>query len=161
VTDGTRHRIELAIIAALLVVIAAMAYKFIVAGSVEKAQDGRLAIVLEPAERAFVLGEMRGFVAGLQQLTAALARDDMKAAAAAARGMGMGAAHAAPAPMVGKLPLEFKTLGFGVHREFDTIALDAESLGDPTHTLTQLAGTLGKCVACHSAYQIKQVSGPS
>ena len=157
--ENVRHRIQLAIIAVLLLVIAAMAYKFIVAGSVEKAEDGRLAIVLEPAERIFVLGEMRGFVAGLQQMTAALARDNMKATAAAARLMGMAAAHSAPARMVGKLPLEFKTLGFSVHREFDTIALDAESLGDSRHTLTQLADTLGKCVACHSTYQIKMTSG--
>ncbi|HMO44779.1 MAG TPA: hypothetical protein PKB14_01965 [Rubrivivax sp.] len=157
-TERSRQRMLLAIIAVLLLAIAALAYKFIVAGSVEKAADGRTAILLESGERAFVLGEMRGFVAGLQQLTAALAQDDMQAAAAAARTMGMGAAHSAPAPMVAKLPLEFKTLGFGVHRDFDAIALDAESLGDPKHTLTQLAGTLQKCVACHSAYQIKVAS---
>lgn len=154
-TERSRQRMLLAIIALLLLVIAALAYKFIVAGSVEKGDDGRTAILLEPGERAFVLGEMRGFVAGLQQLTAALAQDDMPAAAAAARHMGMGAAHAAPAPMVAKLPLEFKTLGFGVHRDFDAIAVDAERLGDPKHTLTQLAGALQKCVACHGRYQIK------
>ena len=153
--DRTLQRISLAINAVLLLVISAMAYKFIFAGSVEKAADGRLAIVLEPGERAFVLAEMRSFVAGLQQVTAALANDDMKSAAAAARAMGMAAAHTAPAPMVGKLPLEFKTLGFAVHREFDTIAMDAESLGEPKHTLTQLAGTLQQCVACHATYQIK------
>lgn len=158
-TDRTLQRILLAIIAVLLLVIAAMAYRFIVAGSVEKAEDGRVAILLEPGERAFVLGEMRGFVAGLQQMTAALARDDMKSVAAAARQMGMGAAHSVPAAMVGKLPLEFKTLGFGVHRAFDAIAMDAESLGEPRHTLTQLAGTLQTCVACHSAYQIKAAPG--
>jgi hypothetical protein len=157
--DRTVQRILLAIIAGLLLVIAAMAYKFIVAGSVEQAEDGRAAIVLEPTERAFVLAEMRSFVDGLQQLTAALANDDPKAAAAAARTMGMAAAHAAPAPMVGKLPLEFKTLGFSVHREFDTLALDAESLGDARHTLGQLAGTLQKCVACHAAYQLTTPSG--
>jgi hypothetical protein len=151
----TRQRLQLGTIVVLLLVIAAMAYKFIVAGSVEPAADGRMAIVLEPGERDFVLREMRGFVAGLQQLTAALARDDMKAAASAASGMGMHAAHGAPAAMVAKLPLQFKTLGFSVHREFDTIAADAERLGDAKHTLAQLADTLQKCVACHDAYQFK------
>lgn len=158
-TDRNRNRTQLAIIAVLIAVIAAMAYKFIVVGSVEKAVDGRTAILLEPGERAFVLGEMRGFVAGLQQMTAALAQGDMKAAAAAARQMGMAAAHSAPAPMVAKLPLEFKTLGFSVHRKFDTIALDADSLGDSRHTLGQLADALQKCVACHNAYQIKVPPG--
>lgn len=157
--EHVRQRVQLAIIGVLLLVIAAMAYKFIVAGSVEKAEDGRAAIVLTPGERAFVLTEMRAFVAGLQQMTAALARDDMKAAAAASRTMGMAAAHSAPVAMVGKLPLEFKTLGFAVHRDFDTMALDAESMGDAKHTLTQLAVALQKCVACHATYQIKATAG--
>lgn len=158
-SSGTRNRIQLAIIAALLVVVGAMAYKFIVAGAVERAPDGRIAIVLEPGERDFVLREMRGFVAGVQQMTAALARDDMKAAAEAARGMGMAAAHDAPSAIVGKLPLAFKTLAFGTHREFDVIAVDAESLGDAQHALTQLSGVLGNCVECHARYEFKLPAG--
>jgi len=154
-----RNRIQLAIIGVLLFIIAAMVYQFIVAGSVVKADDGRQAIVLEPGERDFVLREMRSFVAGLQQMSGALARDDMKAAASAARGMGMAAAHHAPLAMVGKLPLGFKTLGFSVHRDFDAIALDADGLGDPKHTLAQLSQVLGKCVACHSEFQIQATPG--
>ena len=156
----TRQRLQLGTIAVLLLVIAAMAYKFVVVGSVEPAPNGRTAIVLAEGERDFVLREMRGFVAGLQQLTAALAHDDMKAAAEAARGMGMHAAHGAPVAMVAKLPLEFKTLGFGVHREFDTIAADAQARGDAKHTLGQVASVLQKCVACHDAYQFKPGRGP-
>ncbi|HMN75207.1 MAG TPA: hypothetical protein PKC97_04020 [Burkholderiaceae bacterium] len=153
--EQLRNRVQLAIIAVLAVAIAAMAYKFIVAGSVEPSADGRTAIVLEAGERDFVLAEMRGFVSGLQQITAALARDDMKAVAAAARRLGMGAAHSAPVALVGKLPLAFKTLAFSVHRDFDAIALDADSLGDAKHSLGQLADTLGKCAACHSDYRFK------
>ena len=66
---------------ALVVIIAAMGYKFIVAGSVEKADDGRLAVTLEPAERALMLREMREFVVALQAVADGLARDDMKAVA--------------------------------------------------------------------------------
>lgn len=157
--EGTRNRIQLTIIAALLVAIAVMAYKFIVVGAVAPAPDGRTAIVLEPGERDFVLREMRGFVAALQQLTGALSRNDMKAAAAAAKSMGMSAAHDAPSAIVAKLPLEFKTLAFSTHREFDAIAIDAESLGDAQHSLTQLSGVLGKCVACHERYEFKLPAG--
>ena len=64
-SENARSRIYLAVIVLLLLVIAAMAYKFIVAGSVQKAEDGRVAILLEPGERDFALREMRGFVAGL------------------------------------------------------------------------------------------------
>ena len=70
----TRQRLQLGLIVVLLLVIAAMAYKFIVVGSVEAAADGRTAIVLEPAERAFVLREMRGFVGGLPGMPKAMDR---------------------------------------------------------------------------------------
>ncbi|HPP82145.1 MAG TPA: hypothetical protein PLZ50_01110 [Rubrivivax sp.] len=153
--ERTPSRTPLVIIVVLLLVIAAMAFKFVVVGSVEQGADGRTVVLLAPGERDFVLREMRGFVAGVQQATAALATDDMTAVAAAARKMGMGAAHDAPAAIVAKLPLEFKTLAFGVHRGFDTIALDAESLRDPKHTLTQLGEVLGKCVECHDRYAFK------
>lgn len=154
-SPSTRRRIPLVIIVVLLGVIAAMAYKFIVVGSVAKGDDGRVAVVLESGERAFVLREMRAFVAGVQRISAALARDDPKAAAAAARQMGMGAAHDAPPAILAKLPLGFKTMAFAVHRGFDAMALDAESLGDTKHTLSQLADTLGKCVECHNAYEFR------
>ena len=68
-------------IAALVTIIAAMGYKFIVAGSTERADDGRLAIVLDPAERALMLREMREFVVGLQAIADGLARGDMKTVA--------------------------------------------------------------------------------
>jgi hypothetical protein len=41
-----------------------------------------------------------------------------------------------------------------VHQDFDRIALDAETMGDTRHALTQLGETLNKCVACHAMYQL-------
>jgi hypothetical protein len=149
-TDAAKTRIYLAIIAVLVVIIAAMGYKFIVAGSVERADDGRLAVTLEPNERAFMLREMREFVVGLQAVTDGLARDDMMAVATASRAMGRARSHDVPIAMMGKLPLEFKTLALGLHREFDTIAMDADGIATPKHTLGQLADALQKCVACHN-----------
>lgn len=156
---GTRNRIQWAVIVLLLLVIAALAFKFIVVGSVEPGQDGRQAIVLEPGERAFVLREMRGFVAGVQQVTDALSRDDVKAAAAAAHGLGMSAAHDVPPALLTKLPLGFKKLAFATHGGFDELAADAESLGDAKHALGQLSGILRKCVECHEAYQFATPAG--
>ncbi len=158
-TSAARNRIHLAIIAVLLLVIAVMAYKFIIAGSTEKAADGRVAIILAPEEKALMLREMRGFVAGLQTISDALARDDMKGAAAAARAMGTAKSGEVPAAMLGKLPLEFKTLAFSVHREFDTIASDAERAGNARHALGQVSDVLQKCVACHGSYQVKTPAG--
>jgi len=129
--------VYLSVIGLLLLVILAMAYKFLIAGSTAVGDDRRIALRLEPAERALVLTEMRGFLGATQQIAAAAARNDAAAIAAAA-----------------KLPLEFKQLGHSVHQDFDRIALDAEALGDTRHALAQLGETLNKCVACHAMYQI-------
>ena len=42
-----------------------------------------------------------------------------------------------------------------MHTTFDLMALDAESLADPKHTLTQMNDLLQKCNACNGIYQIK------
>ena len=152
-TDAAKIRIMLAVIAALLIIIGGMAYKFIVVGSTELADGGRLAIKLAPSERALVLREMREFVSGLQAIADALSREDMKAVAKASRALGSARAHDVPAALMGKLPLEFKTLARGVHGEFDTIAMDAEAIGMPKHTLAQLSSALQKCAACHASFQ--------
>jgi hypothetical protein len=153
-TYAGRERLYVAVIVALLLVILGMAYKFIVAGSTAAGADGRTAILLEPGERALVLREMRGFLVGLQRMADALSRDDMKAVAAASRTLGMPKTHDAPVSMMGKLPLEFKTLAFGVHGDFDAIAADAEGNGTPKRTLGQLSAVLQKCTACHEKYQL-------
>ena len=152
---AAKNRVYLAIIVLLLLVIAAMAYKFVVAGSAEKAEDGRITILLESGERNLVLKEMRAFVESLQLMLDALSKDDMKGVAKAARAMGMVKSQDVSLAMVGKLPLEFKKLAFGVHGGFDTIANDAEAIGTTKHTLGQLSEVLQKCVACHRSYQLK------
>jgi hypothetical protein len=157
-TDAAKTRSYLATIAMLLLVIAAMGYKFIVAGSTQDGDDGRVAVILDSGERALMLREMREFVAGLQLIADALSRDDMQGVAKASRGMGFARAHDIPVAMVGKLPLEFKTLALGTHREFDTIAADAEANGTPKHAIAQLADVLQKCVACHATYQVKDAT---
>ena len=120
-----------------------------------KPADQRAPLVLLDAERHIVLEEMRNFLAVLQTITDALPREDMKTIARAARSMGSGAANEIPPQTVAKLPEEFKVLAGGVHTTFDLIALDAESLADPKHTLSQVSELLQKCNACHGIYQIR------
>ena len=158
-TASTKGRIYLLAIAVLVLVIAAMAYKFIVAGSVHAGADGRAVVELAPDERTLMLGEMRAFVAGVQQITQALADEDMKAVADVAHSMGTAKAHDVPVAMMGKLPLAFKQLAFGVHGSFDAIAQSAANGGTPRQTLTQLAGALQGCVACHAQYQLGPAAG--
>lgn len=119
------------------------------------AADQRAPLLLLDHERHLVLEEMRNFLAVLQTITDALPREDMKEVARAARSMGSGAANEIPPVTVAKLPEEFKVLAGSVHTSFDLIALDAETLGDPKHTVSQVAEMLQKCNACHGIYQVQ------
>jgi len=139
----------------LILAIVAMSYKFMIAGSVAPASDGRQALILEPAERDLVLTEMRMFLSSVQKITLALTEEDMEAVVKAAREVGLAAQQAVPGSLAGKLPLAFKKLGFDTHKKFDALALDAEQLGDPNHVLQQLSTLMNNCVACHSTYQIQ------
>lgn len=152
---STTSRVYLAIIAVLVAVIATMTYKLLLAGKTESAPDGRTAVVLEPPERDVLLREMRLFLEGLQAMAAGLEKDDLAAVATAARALGSTMTGDVPPALMTKLPLEFKTLGLSVHRDFDQIALDAERLGLAKHTLGQVSAVMQKCVACHRTYQLR------
>lgn len=137
-----------------LLVIALMTYKFIISGETTVASDGRQALLLEPAERDLVLGEMRLFLRTVQQITQGVTEDNLELVATAARDVGAAAQKAVPASLIKKLPLEFKKLGFDTHSKFDQLALDAQQFGDAKLALEQLSGLMTNCVACHEVYRI-------
>jgi len=142
------------LVVVLLVVTTGLVLKFVVLGRTIELADGRQAVELTEPQRKLVLSEMRGFLAGVQKITNAATREDMAVVAETARGLGMETTRSLPGPLVGRLPVEFKQLGFSVHEDFDTIAMNAETMGDAKHTLRSLSETLNKCVACHAAYRI-------
>lgn len=148
---------RLALICSLLV-IALMVYKFIISGETIKASDGRQALLLEPAERDIVLGEMRLFLQTVQQITQGVTDDDLQAVASAAKQVGAAAQKGIPISLVKKLPLSFKKLGFDTHSKFDQLALDAEQFGDSQLALQQLSALMNNCVACHELYRIDPVA---
>ena len=118
--------------------------------------DTRTVIPLSPQHRSIVLNEMRLFLSGLQQLSDALSKQDMETVARVARSLGSPMTHDIPPDLKQALPEGFRKLGFSVHSDFDWIAMDAESLGDSQHTLSQLGATLSRCVSCHNSYQIRE-----
>lgn len=125
--------------------------------------DARVAVVLDTAERNFVLAEMRQFVEAMRGIVQGIADNDMKRVAAAARTAGIEAHRAefsdpgSLASRVGKkAPPEFRKLGFATHRAFDEMALHADQFGDREHLLRSLADTMGNCVACHAAYRFPE-----
>ena len=79
----------------------------------------------------------------------------MQAVAESARSAGLAAQQGVPGSLMGKLPVEFKKLGYDTHAKFDELALDAEQLGDEEHALSQLGVLMQNCVACHAAYRLE------
>lgn len=142
------------IIVFLLIVIVGGIYKFIFQGSVSESTDGRMAIHLNAGETDLVLGEMRMFLESVQQIIKGANENDMKLVAEAARRVGKAAQEAVPGTLMGKLPIEFKKLGFDTHTKFDQLAMDAEDVQDSSHALAQLTTLMQNCVGCHSAYRL-------
>jgi len=132
-----------------------MVYKFVFSGSAEKSADGRLAIHLNVDERDLVLEEMRTFLESVQLITQGVANDDFNSVANAAQKVGRAAQQEVPGTLVGKLPLEFKKMGFDTHSQFTQIGLDAEQFSDSKHTLQQLSTVLQNCVACHATFKFE------
>ncbi len=123
--------------------------------------DERRVLPITEMQRNHILTEMRALLAGTQNILSALATDDMAAVARHARPLGTGMAHKGEDHMQAVLPQEFMQLGMSVHKDFDQIAADAESLKDSRHTLKQLSESMNKCVACHAAYQIRITDQPA
>jgi len=134
-------------------------YLFVVRGSVAPASDGRIAILLEPGERDLVLAEMRAFLQSTQTILVSASQGELAPAVAAARQVGALAQQGVPTSLMGKLPLEFKTLGLDTHRRFDQLALNTDELGDPGQTVQELGELLANCVGCHAAYRIDASPG--
>jgi hypothetical protein len=128
---------------------------FFIHGNTTVGTDGRTAVVLQASERDFVLSEMRGMLAATQGILEGANQGNMQGVMKAASAAGMGAAADVKPALMAKLPIEFKTLGMSVHRDMDEIAKAAAS-GTPAPEILKMASnTLTKCVACHSAWQLK------
>jgi hypothetical protein len=164
-TDRAAHppaRMSVAVRAALAVLLS------LAAGCAEPQRRAdalydRTGVLLEPAERDYLLAEMRHFVQAVRGIIEGIGESDMKAVAAAARAAGTQVHHAqiagpgsAAASAVRKLPPKFRALGLATHGGFDEIALHAEQTGDRDQVLALLADNLRRCVACHAAYRFPE-----
>ena len=142
----------------LWVITMAVAATFFIKGSTEMSDDNRVAIILKPIERDFVLAEMRMLLDGVQGITAGLASGNMKQISASARAIGMASAADVNPNLMLKLPVGFKQQGMAVHKQFDQLADMADSGASHSHLLAILAEQLSSCVACHSIYSFKAES---
>ncbi len=128
---------------------------FFIRGNTTAGADGRTAVVLQPAERDLVLAEMRGMLSSIQGILEGANQGDARRIIQASRAAGMAAAADVNPALMAKLPLEFKTLGMSVHHDMDEITKAAEGGAPMPEILKMTSSALTKCVACHSAWQIK------
>lgn len=128
---------------------------FFIRGNTAPGTDGRTAIVLQSSERNLVLLEMRGLLSATQGVLDGANQGDLNRISQSSRAAGMAAAADVNPALMAKLPLAFKSLGMSVHRDMDDIAKAADAGIPAQEILKMLSATLTKCVACHSAWQIK------
>ena len=143
----------------LLAAVITMAYMFIIQGSVEKSDDGRTAVLLSSGEKDFVLTEMRGFLETVQSINEALGNDDLKTVVEEATKSGKASLGGVPAPLMAKLPLEFKQLGIDTHTEFDKLADLAKTAKSSKQVTARLGQLLLNCTGCHASYKLKIEDG--
>lgn len=131
---------------------------FFVNGWTTKGSDGRAEVLLAPAERDLILGEMRQLLKAVHGVVTGLAGQDQPAdrqqieQAARAAGVGM-AADVNPAIMA-KLPLPFKQMGMSIHRDMDALADAVAQQETPQQILQRLSSMTARCTTCHDMYRL-------
>ncbi len=148
------NKIAIAALLLWLATVATFAW-FFVRGNTAAGTDNRTAVILAPGERAMILSEMRGLLAGVHDILDGINRNDMKQVATRARAVGTAFAADVNPAIMAKLPLTFKQLGMSVHHDLDGLAEAAENGKTPGELQAILTNTMSKCVACHSDWQLK------
>lgn len=128
-----------------------------VKGWTTRGADSRTEIILAPAERDLILGEMRQLLKAVHGVVTGMAGQDQLAGrqqmAQAARAAGMGmAADVNPAIMV-KLPLPFKQMGMSIHRDMDALADGIAQQETSQQILQRLSSMTARCTTCHDLYR--------
>ena len=137
-----------------LVTIGVAVYMF-VNGQTTKGGDGRTAIHLNSDERDLVLTEMRTMLTSVQGIVTGLSREDLEMVRTSAQASGNAIAGNVPPTLMAKLPLEFKTMGMGVHKGFDEMSVAVEQQETTDMILSRLGDQLNSCIACHAAYKLE------
>jgi len=142
------------VIAGLLVIIAGLLYKFVIAGDTHPTPNVRIAIELPAAARAQLLSEMRDYELGVQQIVQGLVKDDKQQIEGAAIPVGSKALKRIPLTTMAKLPYEYKQAEIGMHRDFDRIAIMAHQGKDAKTIQLKLADSMNRCISCHASYEL-------
>jgi len=130
---------------------------FFVQGWTTQGTDGRMQIMLAPAERDLILGEMRMLLKAVHGVVTGLAGQDQEASRAqieqAARSAGMGMAADVNPALMAKLPLPFKQMGMSIHQDMDALADAIVQKESQQQILQRLSSMTARCTTCHDMYR--------
>ena len=130
---------------------------FFVKGWTTPGADGRMTIVLAPAERDLILGEMRMLLKAVHGVITGLAGQNQQADRTqfeqAARLAGLGTAEDVNPALMAKLPLPFKQMGMSIHTDMDALADAIMNKETPQQILQRLSSITARCTTCHDVYR--------
>lgn len=108
------------------------------------------------AEKAFVLDQMRLFLASIAEIQDGLGSGDMDRVAreAAARGRKANVVLARPSTLASKESEAWKMMMGSTRSGFDRIGEEANARAPAAQINKTLADTMRNCVACHQTYRI-------
>jgi hypothetical protein len=123
-------------------------------------KDTRQVVNFPKALREHTLANMRDHLLALQEIQAALAKQEYdRAGDIAERRLGMSSLQLHGAHDVAKyMPKGMQDAGTALHRNasrFAVAAKDAAATGDVGPALAALASVTAQCVACHAGYRVK------
>ena len=120
------------------------------------ADDPRQAVSLTGEDLAYVLGQMRLFLANTQRITSALATNDLALAAKVAAIAGAKNNEvdpSRPATLRARQPAAWNQYIGQVRKGFDDVASSAAT-APVSVSLSKLASVTQNCVACHQTFRI-------
>ncbi len=120
------------------------------------ADDPRIAVSMTGEDRAYVLGQMRLFLANIQRITAALASNDLALAskvAAIAGAKNNENDPSRPATLRARQPAAWNQYIGQVRKGFDELSSTATTASVP-ESLSKLSAVTQNCVACHQTFRI-------
>jgi methyl coenzyme M reductase subunit C-like uncharacterized protein (methanogenesis marker protein 7) len=127
---------------------------FFIQGNTEQLDDGRISVRLTKNEKNRILGEMRMLLSGVQMIIASAMNNDFKVVEKTASSLGMKVAIDEDPALLGKLPLDLKKIGLGVHRRFDNLASKVRLGATKDQVIREVSDIMLTCVSCHHTYRL-------
>jgi cytochrome c556 len=117
--------------------------------------DTRQIVSLSVEERAWLMNEMRGHLAGIEKTISGLSQGDIDAVREAA--IDRGTPHLNDPTRMKfphKVPDAWKALAGNMHKGFDSVLVSVNNKDSVKETLTRVSNLTQNCIACHAAYRI-------